>query len=286
MDWSHLPVPWQVDVFAAATTVSQATLGFLTWRKPRAAQQIALLCVGAGGVGGSGFTGASGTQRGGGGGGGSGGIARMMCAASMLPDTLFYQVGIGTLGGGIGTSTVIRTSGTGANIIQGSSGTSGGTGTATVGGAAGAAGGFASANWLRAFIATTSGQSGVIGGANSAGAGPTPLLMVSGGAGGGGVTTGNVTAEGGQIFANGGVEAIPGGLANGGKGQDGKTIWLPDSYLFTATGGTGGGSTGASGVGGAGGNGGIGCGGGGGGGGVTGGAGGRGGDGIVIIVSW
>jgi hypothetical protein len=106
----------------------------------------------------------------------------------------------------------------------------------------------------------------------------------NGGCGGGGNSTTTAFA-GGQLSMNiapFNAFEIPGGLAGGGRGNNG--IW--DNRSFAGTGASGGGSN-IAGAGGNGGDGALGCGGGGGGSGTTArGEGGRGGDGYFLVSWW
>ena len=141
------------------------------------------------------------------------------------------------------------------------------------------------------ILVTTTGQNGSGAVANSTGAsvtwGSTTTGTCSGGTAGGG-SNGTTDNAGGLITApNVGWEPMiitsPGGVAAGGRGNDGLSASVKAALMsFYSYGGTGGASN-HVGTGGAGGNGGLGSGGGGGGSGVTGGAAGRGGDGIVLI---
>ena len=71
---------------------------WVTWQKPRGAKYVNILCIGAGGGGGGGFQVASGTKTGGAGGGGAG-LVRAQFQASILPDIMYVQTGIGGAGG-------------------------------------------------------------------------------------------------------------------------------------------------------------------------------------------
>ena len=275
-----------------------------TWHKPRGIGMVHIMSIDPGSGGGGGFSGATSTQRGGGGSGTSGVVVSLLIPALFIPDLVYIFVAPGTAGGAAaqaagnpGSNSVFAYAGVTAAayaaILTPQSGGpgGGGAGTATTGGTADgaeSAGPAANGSFLSTGIgmfssAGTSG--GNAGSASGAGNACNPSKMIScvmPGAGGAGCTSGNVDSAGGAIVGNASMPwvlaGIPGGLAGGGRGQDGFMLRSPMLFL----GGTGGGSN-SSGTGGAGGNGAIGCGGGGGGGGVTGGKGGDGGNGLVII---
>lgn len=292
------------------------TTSWQHWAKPRGANMIYMMAIGAGGGGGGGFSRATTADGAGGGGGGTGAVARFFGPACMVPDNLYIQVGIGGLGGAAGaTGTAGGISyvsmggypaGTLANftvdnnlfLMSNAAGAgAGGGGTATTAGAAGAAGtipviGSQNRGGYAGMWFGTVGLVGFIGGVitDGAGANATNVLSdgvpFSGGAGGSGSTGANV--NGGQVTGAGFYQTIPGGTGtgaaiNGGGGYS----WDPNSSMFlSSTGGSGGASVDAA----QGGNGGKGgfpaSGGGGGGAGTTGGRGGDGGDGCVIIICW
>ena len=271
------------------------------WVKPRGCSFVHIFCLGGGGGGGGGFTGAAGTARGGGAGGGTSAWTRLTKPACILPDVLWVQVGLGGAGGAASTNGSSGTNSfvsvqpdgntynllctSGANPgVGGNAGTSSGT---AAGGAAGTTATIANAAFmLLGNFVSTAGRAGATGGVATGGAGGAGAMLASSinatGSGGGGTGTANTNFAGGTCSVASGLifyPTIAGGIAAGGRGNDGGFIRKP----FTLGAGTGGGSNGASGVGGSGGNGGISCGGGGGGGGVTGGKGGNGGSGLVII---
>lgn len=290
------------------------------WIKQRGVTMVAMIAIGGAGGGGGGFSGATTTARGGGSGGGAGGVSFHIFPAFVLPDVLIVQPGAGGQGGGAGnnggsgtssfiqTGTGITSSATRPNLLVISNpGNAGQTG-ANSGAAAGANGGGVTAKsnqgWAQAYSisTTTAGVNGSAGGnaSGAVGADQTAVwntVLLSGGAGGAGVTgAGTGFAGGNQILQddmdlpNGAftpaTNYIAGGAAGSGAaagGNGGSGVSSVNPLIFT--GGAGGGSADGQ-VGGAGGNGGIGCGGGGGGGGTTGGRGGNGGNGIVIITSW
>jgi len=269
------------------------------WRKPAGAKMIHIVCIGGGGGGGGGFTRASLSAGGGGGGGGSAAITRMTIDASLIPDMLYISVGMGGLGsigsGAAGGQSIVYLpltsgfTGNGSIFLFANGGTAGLVGTSTTGGPAGAAGTIAaSPTWgtLGTWVSIT-GQAGIIGGAITAVV-PTAVvwgsLFISGGAGGGGVTSANVAAAGGNItgpVGNSILSTIPGGGNTGLPGGQGYDLFGAPPI---SSGGSGGGAFG-TGPGGRGGDGGFGSGGAGGGSGTTGGRGGDGGDGRVIITS-
>lgn len=311
-DQFSLPKPGKSDVQLFRPMGN--TTSWAQWVKPRGVQMIYMMAVSGGGGGGGGFTGATTTDRAGGGGGGSSGIARFFGPASMVPDNLYVQAGLGGLGvlsgGGVAGSGGISyvsmggyPAGTLANftvdnnlfLMSNAAGPTGGTtGTVTTAGPAGAAGtiaviGSQNRGGYAGFWAATVGVIGAVGGAISDGAGVAATALgdfvpFCGGAGGSGTTGGNVT--GGAITGGGIFQSIPGGPT--GQAGGGGFSWNPDiiGSFMASTGGSGGGSADAA-AGGGGGKGGFpGSGGGGGAGGTTGGRGGDGGDGCVVIISW
>jgi len=321
-DMAGLPPDKKADIqvfFGTGINVSSQT-----WYKPKGVTMTYMICIGSGAGGGAGFTRASGAAGGGGGGGASGCIATALFPAIMLPDTLQVVVPMGGKGGltsgtagGAGANSYIST-GRGLtavnaipNIILESGATVPGGGGAGSGAAAGAAGTVptigtkARSGWAGALAVGanyTVGLVGAIGGAQTGAAGAAitavwNTIPLSGGTGGGGVTTTGTGFAGGNLSLQGALDYQGGtfapattflaggtagsGAAVGGNGNSGIQSWFP----FIMTGGTGGGSADGQ-PGGAGGNGAIGCGGGGGGAGTTGGRGGDGGNGLVVIISW
>lgn len=298
-DFSHLPN----TANGADIQVLRAPGQFQTWTKPRGKSRIEILAIGSGAGGGGGFSGASATARGGGGGGGAAGFANISMPASAVPDILYCFVASGGLGGNpgvvgvAGANSFVSTRpffGPAINVLTshnaGPGG--GGAGTAAAAGAAGTGATVISRYPLSGAgsFDSTGGLNGSAGGAQTgaAGAATSITYIVNGGAGGAGVGTANANFAGGALAGNEWVPALAGGLAGGGRGNDGFEIstggiLMPLTLVSAA--GTGGGSNG-TGTGGDGGNGGLGSGGGGGGAGVTGGRGGNGGHGAVIIMSW
>lgn len=273
-----------VQVFMTWDTVGNA---WYPWVKPRGRTMAHLICVGGGGAGGNGTTGIAGTNRGGGGGGGSGAVSRLLIPMFFLPDRLFVQPGQAQVGtGGI---TYIATSPSNAAInlvLSAAGGAKGGNSAVGAGGAGGTAAGISAAT-ISPFLGwgifnSIAGQAGAAGGTNGAvGAnialgGASPL---SGGAGGGGVSSGNAPFAGGNITGNLPFPTILGG-ATGINGNGGIDFQFP--LLFCGGSGGGGSAT----VGGAGGPAARGCGAGGSGGGTTGGTGPIGGPGIAWIISF
>jgi hypothetical protein len=272
-------------------------MAFQIWQKPRSCNFVYITVIGGGGGGGS-SSNVSGNG-GGGGGGGSSSITHILIPSTLLPDTLYIQVGLGGAGGtagGDGSSggqsyvsirpsisfidTIIRTSdapplgGNGGTTFTQTSGNLSSLGIwKSIGGDAGGAGGFASNGSTKTALANS------------------PLC---GGGGGAGKSASNFA--GGSILAGGVLGRVAGGSGGGGNGGKGLITITPNlltysstEFPFATTGGSGGGSNTT--IGGGGGNGGageIGSGGGGSGAidGGTGRVGGKGGDGIVIITSF
>ncbi len=302
IDMFNLSTPYlNTQVFTASTAQWQ------TWIKPANAKMVYFFVVGGGGGGGGGRTVNLNSSPGGGGGGGSS-ITTGTYIASMLPDTLYLQIGLGGAGGvantagSAGTLSYVsyRPDTTAINILlqSGNSGASAGTGSfSTTGVGAGGAGGVAwtwstAINGSLGIVDSTTGQNGTSG--TGLGATPnnvTPSLPITGGAGGGAVSAGAVGYNGGSILGTGFLNTLLPGVTNAAdvsiNGNNGyNTLSIPTIPDFF-TGGAGGGSATTTGrAGGTGGNGSYGSGGGGGGGTYsgTGGSGGKGGDGIIIIV--
>lgn len=248
---------------------------------PKSCKFVYALLIGPGGNGGAGFSRTAGTAGGGGGGGGSGGTARMLCPASIFNGQMYVRIGPSNgVATGIWLTADAAAAAAASSLAVGGAGGVGGAGLVGAGGTAGTAGGTGSINFPAIAIAT-GGAAGALGGAQTGAIGATatsaafPTTMP--GAGGAGCTT--TDFAGGPVTLTGApIVTLAGGLAAGGKGNDG---WIVGPYM-QGLGGSGGGSN-NSGTGGAGGAGAIGCGGGGGGAGVTGGAGGRGGDGQIMV---
>jgi hypothetical protein len=313
LDISHLPksTPSNLDYFYN----TGGTSSWVTWEKPRGIIMLEMICIGAGGGGSGGYCRNTNASRSGGAGGGSGGFTRLLIPSVFLPDVLYIFVGKGGAGGAASFVNVIAGGVGGAGSVSYVSiapstdaiyvacyanGGGGGQVAGTTGATAGTAAAIAaqtsavmSGLGLFTALAGQAGSNGVVNATATAITYPTTGLLLSGGSGAGGGTTGvggNITAptqSSFSIFAtrNGGTAGNPG---TGGDG--GLSLFQP--LLFT--GGSGGGTgnsivAGANTAGGKGGNGGLGSGGGGGGSGqlVGGsGAGGDGGDGLIIIRSW
>ncbi len=292
------------------TTASGATNQWQTWSKPANAKMIYFTVIG-GGAGGAGGFASVGTRNGGAGGGGSS-LTIGLFPASVLPDTLYIQVGAGGAGStgtptGTATNPLSGNSGSlsyvsisastdNANVIL-ASGTvaarGGAGGTSGTGGAGGTA--FSDNNSIIAKIGIVYSIAGQAGGNSGAGAVGNSItvtnLPITGGAGGGGATS-SLSYSGGSINSFAFLPTLFGGISGstGSNGFDSKIFNNNNTSIdniLLLTGGAGGG--GASGItGGNGGNGAYGSGGGGGGAGsnaspFSGGTGGNGGNGIVII---
>jgi hypothetical protein len=237
-----------------------------TWNNPRKEYTNAIILAAGAGDGGDGgnVLGANG--------GGAGAFGSIYCPLSLLPDTLYIQVGLGGAGGtggsvgSVGTSTYVNlypsTSTNANNLI-----------TAPYGG---------NAFRINNTLGVAQGYTGVSKGSGT-GSGTAPSVIS---------TTGNPIYPG--AGGSGGVGGIGGGMTSASSlypsiagasgttaGNNGFVIWKP----FTVFGGCGAGSDGTTG--GNGGNGIMGSGGGGGGAGSSiNGTGGKGGDGFVIIICY
>lgn len=291
LDLSHIPNSQQdIQIFHANGSAWQ------TWQKPRKCNYVYIICIGGGGGGGGG--GGLSFDSVGAIGGGGGGVSRALYNASILPDRLYIQVGLGgaggigaTVSGGNGTSGSSGTRSwvslqqqTGAivaqNIVQGSGTTAAAGGTCNPSGAT-AAGEVAMAQTSGTFLIlsnfiATAGQTSPNPAVNGNVTPLTSQITSAGAPFGGGISATSLSPEIPSAFN--GITA--------GNGGNGITSWKP----FFSTGGAGGGAL--AGVnGGNGGNGGIGSGGGGGGsanasGSIVAGNGGKGGDGLVMIISF
>lgn len=268
------------------------------WNKPKWANVVHFILIGAGGGGGKGLTGSAGSARGGGGGGASGALVRASFLATHLPDVLWIQTPIGgkgedataaQVGGRVWIS--VTQSITVANTVLRSGDADapvGATGSTTGGAGGSGPSVFSSSNavWVHLALGFSAvfGATGGNGGNGSSGtagsaAGALSFLPVCGGGGGGSVNSSNSSTAGGDITGTGIVSTVPGGLATGTNGNGG--LYIPQPWC--TTGGSGGG--GLNGQGGKGGDAMFGSGGGGGGGGTTGGFGGKGGDAICWVIS-
>ncbi len=305
------------DIF----TARGINFGWQTWTKPKNAKFIQILAIGGGGGGGAGW-GAFSNSGSGGGGGGSGAISSGIFPANVLPDTLYVMVGTGGAGGSLargsngsnGTATYVAITNTVVSAItlnevlllaNGGNAGSGGLSSISTPGAAGGTGGAISSDTLFGKLGVNSyysGQAGANGGFTTptSGSSITIANIVTGGAGGGGLTTGGVGTNGGNINGAGIVPLVSGGTSGTTPTQcdasSGYSI-LPsinssNKMPMVFTGGAGGGAhyIATVGTGGYGGNGAYGCGGGGGGPSnystTSYGYGGNGGNGLVIITTW
>jgi hypothetical protein len=267
-----LPSGAKVDKYMAG----MPTTSWLTWTNPRNEYSNAIiLAAGGGGVGGTGNT-----SRGGGGGGG-GGFGHIYCPLSLLPDTLYINVGSGSVSAVPGNPTYVNlypSIATANNLITCSGGTNGKDG--ALAGASGPGGPVTINNTLGI-------AQGYTGGAGSAGVTvttgtATSSLPITGSPiyGGAGGSWGGTGVGGGMTSVSSLYPSIA-GATGANNGSDGFVIQKP----FTVFGGCG--AAASAGVGYKGGNGIMGS-GGGGGGGVSGGGGqgGKGGDGFVIIICY
>jgi|LakMenEpi03Aug12_release.lakeMendotaPanAssembly.Ray.scaffolds.fasta_scaffold01642_5 hypothetical protein len=302
------------------TSLSAITqTAFQIWQKPNGVKFVHFFVMGAG-AGGGNSSNATVNAKGGGGGGSAGHVTGLFLA-SVLPDTLYINVGVGGVGGGGISGT--QSTGNGGDGSGGNGALSyvmiypdtGFTATNVVlqsGSAAavgGRTGGSASTNgqagtvWTPTgnllsklgLVSAYAGQAGVAGVTSGVGAN----LLISGittGGGGGAGTSSSVPFNGGSIIGYGNViPTVSGGTSASTLTTSGtsgymlsipNTVGMANNPMFFA-GGAGGASSSVAG--GRGGNGAFGSGGGGGGGissGSNKGSGGRGGDGIVIITCW
>lgn len=300
---------------------SAGTIVSHTWKKPKWASMIYVLCFGSGGGGGAGGV-ASATQSGGGGGGNATNIVAALFSALWFPPLVYVNVPQGGLGGtGTGSggvqapsslSTVQNSQVSGVTLVTSSTGSPPGGNDGIGANGGGANGGIAGPTATNMALGSfgnwwTQPSEGSAGG----GTGNTPADLpyasgtgfgglinpLSGGGGGGGTTSGGVTSSGGGLTgrpAGGGnpgtflgPERINGGTSTSRVGDSGYA-YMGTSNPWLFTGGAGGASN-PAGIGGRGGDGAIGCGGGGGGGSSTGSAAGPGGDGgpgLVVIMWW
>jgi hypothetical protein len=293
-----------------------STAGTFTGVKPAGARLLEFIIYGAGGGGGTGRSDIAGTARPGGGGGGGGGFTHMILPAEFFDDEFGVTVGAGGAGGvnpgavvadgttgtAGGASGVATNDSTFTSVVA--AGGSGGDGAAAAGALA-VAGGRGMVNGGMGANSQSDGGAGLLqpnfvtGTLNAThidqNIGSTSLLRVTmGGSSGGGITAGNVGANGGGnsvawisgTSAAGGVTGVTSGPAQGGVG-----ISAPDGLWLPGGGGGGGAPFGGPppGSGGGGGNGGRFGGGGGGGSGKSSGSvvgdGGDGGDGLVVVIA-
>ena len=276
---------------------------FQAWQKPIGVNFVHFFLLGGGGGGGNGVAGGAGTTRRGGGSGGSSSVTTALFPASVIPDTLYINVGLGGAGGGSVQNGALSyvmfypsTAFTEVNVfLQSGNAAAGGGQTGSAGGAAGSAGTvWTAANCIfdkLGLITVFSGQIGVAGQPTVASANLFISGLTTAGAPGAGTDT-STALNGGSIIGGGEIPNISGGTTTNVDGSSGYMSTIPSVSITTNkqmifTGGAGGASSNLS-KGGDGGNGAYGCGGGGGGAGITSlaGNGGKGGDGLVIITCW
>jgi hypothetical protein len=277
---------------------SNRTAPFLTWNKPPGINFVQIIAIGAGGGGGGGRANDDTALIYGGVGGSNGAYSVCFYPASLLPDIIYIQLGLGGTGGagsGIGVNGGSGTNGgvtyvtwypsitTSAYALLVALGGTGGVGGDTAGrGGAAAAAAVASTSIPISQIGNRVSLGGIASTGNSLPADITANYRTTPG------TTGGRWGSGASTFAAASItypagdyvlQPVPGGGNN--TGRSGTSLVSFDDLIFT--GGTGG-SVNRTGTAGNGGNGGPGCGGGGGAAGnVIGSNGGRGGDGLVII---
>ena len=265
---------------------------FYAWSKPSGVSFINFLLLGSGGNGGDGARTAAGTARGGGGGGGSGSITSVTYPAKFLPDKVYFSMLYGQ------TTYVLAEPSTSLQYILAlaNEGNNGGSTTTTTAGTAGAGGtivtladmplGSFGSCAFRAGVAGRAGGSGTstTGGSIDYDANGGPIAIITGGAGGAGVTSGNLRGTGGSVT---GVYPLP--IVSGGAAAVAGRAGEWNQRLLCGTGGSGAGGSTATGTlaGGSAINA-FGCGGGGGGAGVTSltGTGGPGGPGLIVATYW
>jgi len=279
-----------------------------TWTKPNNCKFVHMYVMGGGAGGSSGYTDVTfSSNRLGGGGGGSSAITKAFFPGNLIPETLYFLVGMGGIGqtssssGTSGEITFISTQPSTAftaNILLRSGNvapTCSNTQAAGVGGTV-----FTSTNGLLStfgVIQTLAGINAAAGGTNASPiGGSNGQYFITGGAGGGAVrSVGNSSNGGGGVTGAGYIPTIAGGTIVGDPNGLSKplTHFPSDGYgmknPMTFYGGCGGAGLDLT-NGGNGGDGTYGCGGGGGGASTTGngigGNGGNGGDGLVIITCW
>lgn len=293
-----------LDVFNIPNNQSSTSIFYAngntwqTWQKPRNCSFVWMMAIGGGGGGGGSYV-ALGASNNAFTGGGGGAVTRGLFNASLIPDILYIQVGLGGAGGGVNSSGVaggrsfvsLTPSSASLSGLFFASGGAGAAGGGSVAVAGETAIGTASANMMTlSNFMSTAGNNSVIG-VFPTPASVTPLTsqITTAGASGGALATGTTSYSGGSILATSFSPLILGGSAsttsNGEKGGDGYTSFDP----FMSTGGAGGGAGWSGFSAGAGGAGGLGSGGGSAGvasPGATGASGGKGGDGLVVIVAF
>ncbi len=325
---SSKPSTWTVRAIRTFSyllpTTSLST--WQTWTKPEGRTTAFIVCIGGGGGGGAGYLTSTGLARGGGGGGASSAITIAQVPFYSIPDTLYIQVGLG--GGGAPLTTNTANNSTQSSqagqaggisyvscypstnmadtlLVNSLSGAGGGGGVAatSTGGAGGSAPAALTAsatnnprylslcNWV-----SYAGQAGATGSTGAAVAGNQTIVsnsITTGGAGGGGLSSGNAVAASGS--QNSGdtltsfLKTLSGGSVSGAlNGVNGYLYLKP----FLSVGGSGGGAISSGAQSGTGGNGALGS---GGGGGscmtsnpttVSVNGGGNGGNGLVMIISY
>jgi len=305
LDLFNLPFTNNVEIYLS----NGGNAGFQIWNKPKRARLVYFYVLGAGGGGGGGRSSAMNSSTGGGG-GGSGAITTALISANLLPDALYMSPGVpgaGSLASSVGgdgglPSYVMFTPNFSATIntfLIANGGSGGNTGTGSVAGQGGAGGTIwnyqSTIHGNIGLITADAGSAGTIG-TTLAGTivNLTPTLPVSGGSGGGAVSSGGTSYNGASIIGSGFLPTLAPGTNNSTnaavtRGKDGYNSLFEKHDPMFFTGGSGGGAnaTGINANGGNGGDGAPGCGGGGGAGTYngTGGTGGRGGSGL-ILVSW
>jgi hypothetical protein len=255
-----LPYGAKVDKYMAG----MQTTDWLTWTNPRNEYSNAIILADGGGG-----AGVNGTTTSGGRGGSGGGFGHIYCPLSLLPDTLYIQVGLGAATtGGTGGSTYVNLYPAIAianNLITCVGGSSS-AGTVSINNTLGVAQGYTGGTGTTGLTTGTATSSLPITG--------SPIY------GGGGGSLG-VSGGGGGMTSVSSLYPSVTGASGTNNGSDGFVIWKP----FTVFGGCGAAGTAITGY--NGGRGIMGSGGGGGGGGATTqGLGGAGGDGFVIIICY
>jgi hypothetical protein len=278
-------IPGQQD--SVKIFYTQGDTSWQTWTRPRNCKFVWIMCIGggSGGFGGAGSGGAANSL-----GGPGAAVTKALFPANVLPDTLYVQVGTGSIGGagaitninnlpsvpGRSFISIVPSSTTTMNIVC-TSGLANAASSTPETAATVAAAGLLS---LGTFT-STAGVAPV-----AAGSSVTPLVSTITCPGANGSPAGNA-AGAGILSVNLGTFNTPliSGGASGLIGNNGAWSWKPIVYGLGASGG-GGVTSGTAGNGGDANS--YGCGGGGGGnsGAGTGGNGGRGGDGLVIIATF
>lgn len=259
-----------------------------TWYKPNNAAYVWIMCMGggAGGYGGGVFGSSQPAPA-----GGSGAVSKGLFPANFLPDTLYINVGTGSIGGlGVSANSQNPSLSAGRSIVAVQP-TASAVSTILASGTAAANGLTAESSFTITINTTVAGlmhYGTIVSLAGQAGGVTTPFgsNMITAGAVGSATTASAGTTIAASAIGNYPTPSIAGGStgAPGTNGANGVWSWNP---MYGLGGAGGGGST--TGTGGNGGNGAYGCGGGGGGSaatGFTGGNGGKGGDGLVFIATF